>query len=413
MSEWIFTGKAFIDEEIKKDVWIEIDEGKIDSIVYQLSDWEPAHGQVIGKFNDGFVIPGMIDTHVHLSHAGDPDESWSIDSVLKRDGSLSLQAINNAQRSIKYGVITVRDLGSRSLADICARDAINRGLFPGSRIIAGGHAITTTAGHMDSSRYIRTGIPYESIASMGIIADTPSEGVKAVRRCLLEGSDVIKINVSCSETVQKFNMRYVPEMSKEMLKAICDIAHLNKRRVAGHSHGGEAVDHAIEAGVDSLEHCRYITNKQLEKMAEKGLFLTPTLSPEFRSPDIVPENFMISQEWQDTLRKAMYDEVHRANSIGVKISTGSDAGMPFVPHGGLAYEMEALTLAGLSTKQALLSATKLAAENVGLSDVIGVIKEGFVADLVILKKDPIADIKILQDLENIQMVLKEGQRVTI
>ncbi len=412
MSKWFYTGKAFIDGEVKKDVWIEIENERIQTIVYNDLDWEPNSGSVIAKFRNSIVIPGLIDTHVHLSHQGRPDESWALDPVTTQPGDLSLQALENAQKSLLNGVTTVRDVGSRDFADICARDVINAGLFIGSRIIAGGHAITTTAGHMDGSRYIRNNIPYDSIANMGVIADTPEEAVKAVRQCILDGSDVIKINVSYSEPVRHFNKTYAPEMTEAMLHAICDFAHLNMRKVVGHSHGGEAVDNAIEAGIDSLEHGRFYTDKQFEKMAAKGTYLTPTLSPEFRSPAKVPGRSSMSQAWLDNLRSIMYDEVQRASSIGVKISTGSDAGMPYVPHGGVAYEMEALTRAGLSNKLALLSATKLAAENVGMGDCAGDIKEGLLADLVVLRKDPIQDIKVLQDKDNIEMVIKDGHIIT-
>ncbi len=411
MSEWLFVGHALIEARMKKDIWINISDGKISSVYQQNINWIPEVGSILCKYPEGFLLPGLIDTHVHLVHMGLPDESWELDPVTMAPGALSLRALFNAQKSLSHGVITVRDLGSRDLADICVRNAINEGKFIGSRIIAAGHPITTTAGHMDSSRYIRPGIPYESIAYMGIIADTPGEAQKAVRRCLLEGSDVIKINVSISEPVRKLYGLYAPEMTKEMLDAICELAHLNIRRVTGHSHGGIAIDNAIEAGIDSLEHGRFLTDIQMEKMAEKSIYLTPTLSPDARPPLESKKRKPTDVEWTRKARNVMYDAVKRADAIGVKITAGSDAGMAFVEHGQTAYEIEEISKAGLSSIKSILAATTYAAENLGISDTTGSIKAGLYADLLILNKNPLNDVTVLKDKENFDLIMKEGQRI--
>ena len=411
MTEWLFVGNAFIDEKIKKNIWLKIDNGKIGLITQQNSEWTPQEDSILGKFPNGYLIPGLIDTHVHLVHTGSPTESWEFDPVIVNPGFFSILALHNAQKNIRHGVTTIRDLGSRDLADICVRDAITQAQFVGSRIIAAGHPITTTAGHMDSSRYIRPGIPYESIAYMGIIADSPDEARRAVRRCLLEGSDVIKINVSISEPVRPLHGLCAPEMTFDMMKAICDMAHQNMRKVTGHSHGGIAVDHAIAAGIDSLEHGRFLSEKQMEEMAKNGIYLTPTLSPDARPPLEERKQKPADTEWTRKARNVMYETVKKADSLGVKITAGSDAGMAYIEHGQIAYEIEELTKAGLSQQKALLAATTYAAENLGLSTITGSIKESLSADLIVVNKNPLDDVTVLKDEENFDLILKEGQVV--
>lgn len=408
MKKWIYSGKAFVDEEMLKDVWVCVADGVIQAVEQHEYSWAPEEGEAIAKEASGVLIPGMIDTHVHLVHDGIPANDWETDAVLLRPGEFVLKALKNAQIQLKHGVLTVRDCGSRDLADICVRDSVKKGLFRGPRILATGHPITTTAGHMDDRMGIRPGIPYETLGYMGIIADCTDEARQCARRCILEGADYIKINVSSTENVRPLGGLMAPEMTFNMLKAVIDLAHMNMRRVTGHSHGGIAVDHAIEAGIDSLEHGRFISDEQFEKMAAKGIYLTPTLSPDARPPYVEGQRKPADEAWVKKAKSRMYEAVRSADAHGVKVTSGSDAGMAYIHHGEVAWEVEQLHLAGLSTKKSLLATTKYAAMNLGIDHLTGSIKEGLAADLLMLKKDPLEDLEVLKRWEEFIFIMKDG-----
>lgn len=410
MSEWIFAGKAFVDGKVEKEIWVEIEGGIIKSVIRNSFEWNPEEGEILKKFPNGFLMPGMIDTHVHLVHDGDPDEDWKTVSMTKNPGMFSLEALKNAKKHIYHGITTVRDLGSRDLVDVCVRDFINSGVFIGPRIIASGHPITSTGGHMDSFRTIRSGMTYEMLGFMGLIADSVEEARKAVRRNLMDGVDVIKINVSLSEHVRRYGEFYSPEMTLDVLKEICDLSHEAHRKVTGHSHGGAGVDRAINAGIDSFEHARFFTDEQFKKMADKEIYLTPTLSPDARPPEESrKQRSNTDNAWIDKAKSVMFDSVKRAAAHGVKITSGSDAGMSYVNHGEVAWEIELLGKAGLSNVQCLLATTSYAAENLGIADQTGAIKKGLDADLLVLKKDPSEDITVLKNHENIELIMKSGK----
>ena len=408
MMQWIYSGEAFREGEIDRDVWTSVEDGIIHSIENHDRHWKPSDGEIIASEPDGFLMPGMIDTHVHLVHDGILGSDWEYDPVTVKPGELALRALDNAKKHLLHGITTVRDCGSRDLADICVRDAIESGRFTGPRIMACGHAITSTGGHMDPRRYIRPGIPYETTAYMGIVADSIGDARSAVKRCIMEGSDCIKINVSISEPVRHLLGQQAPEMPLDVIKEIISIAHQNMRRVTGHSHGGLAVDHAIEAGIDSLEHGRFLTDEQFANMANKNIFLTPTLSPDIRPSKNLVKRKPADAAWSERAMEKMNTAVNKAVSHGVTVTAGSDAGMACVPHGDIAYEVGFLSQAGLSNIKAIQSATEYASANLGLSHITGTLKEGLYADMILLPKNPIKNIEILKDWEKFIMIMKEG-----
>jgi len=167
--------------------------------------------------------------------------------------------------------------------------------------------------------------------------------------------------------------------------------------------------------LDSLEHGRFISDEQFEMMAERGVYLVPTLSPEGRAMEYGREatGTVRDEDWEWKLRvtDAMYDAVARAHKIGVKVATGSDAAMPFVRHGENAYELELFVRAGMTPMETIVAATKVGSEVLDMADEIGTVEAGKYADLVVVDGDPLADIKILQDLTRIKKVIKGGRVV--
>ena len=360
----------------------------------------PERAEVLDA-TDRTVMPGMVEAHLHLRSDGDPWKRGPAYALRESIGTLALRSYVNARKNLEAGFTTLRDAGSRGYVDVALRDAIDEGILEGPRLRVAGEFLTT------SGR--RGGVPGPTNST-----DTPAEARKAARYQIKMGADFVKIAATLTEYVRNKEGLYSQELDFETMKAVCQVAHWAGRRVAAHCHGGKGVSDAILAGVDSLEHGRFISDKQLEMMAERGVFLVPTLSPEGRTMQYGQEAVGLSDEswrWFLKANDAMYDTVARAHRIGVKVAAGSDAAMPLVRHGENAYELELLVKAGMTPMEAIVAATKVGSEVLDMADEIGTIESGKYADLVVVDGDPLADIKILQDLTRIKKVIKGGQVV--
>jgi imidazolonepropionase-like amidohydrolase len=369
----------------------------------------PVGGAVEWDFSSYTMLPGLIDAHVHLRGSGDPREmGWGISEAAELPGTTALNCFINARKNLEFGFTTVRDLACRHYADVSLRDAINTGRLEGPRLKVCGVGLTSTAGHMDRHKYFAPGVVLPGPAA---IADTPDEGRRAVRMNLRYGVDFIKINATLSELVRPLGGLCSPEMTLETMRAICEVAHDHGRKVAAHCHGGKGVTWALEAGVDVLEHGRFLTDEQLDVMAEQATFLCPTLSPEARAHDLDlrPADPSLTA-WQDHARSVMYETVARAHRAGVTVVSGSDAAMPGVTHGhGGAYEIAELVKAGLTPMDAIVAATSAAARCLDFDKEVGSVEPGKYADFVLVDADPLADVTILQDLARVPVVIKGGR----
>ncbi len=368
-------------------------------------------GAEVWDFPRFTVLPGLIDAHVHVLGSGEPgDAAWFVRAATELPGTVAFNCLLNAQRDLRAGFTTIRDLSCQQFADVALRDGIAAGKLEGPRMRVCGLGLTSTAGHMDRSKYFAPGV---TLAEPAATADGPDEARRAVRMNLRFDVDFIKINATLSELVRRRGGLYSPEMTLETMRAICEVAHAHGRKVAAHCHGGIGVDWALEAGVDELEHGRFLSDEQLGTMAEAGTFLCPTLSPEARAHELGlrPADRHLAA-WQEKARSVMYDTVRRARRAGVTIVNGSDAAMPGVTHGhGGAYEMAQLVKAGLTPMEAIVAATSAAARCLDMAAQVGSIEAGKLADLVFVGGDPLEHIDILQDLSRVPLVLKSGRVV--
>ena len=388
-------------------IWIE------DGYIAAIDNWSAFKGeQRTVDARRYTAMPGLIDAHTHVIHSGDPDEDWQLGALTELPATTALKGAKNALRHLEMGVTTIRDLGARDWVDIALRDAINEGWQQGPRMLVAGHGITATGGHMDARKFVRPGILAEALGSIGAVADSPDEARAAAWEQLMRGADLLKLNATLSEYVRASGGQCSPELTYDAMKAICDVAHSTNRKVAAHCHGGPGVQAALDAGVDTFEHGRFLSDELLEQMAAKNAFLVPTLSPEARRVDANdPPQDPATRRWYKMATEVMYESVERAYRHGVHIVAGSDAGMPYVYHGGIAYEMAQLAQAGLSTKDVLASATCLAAEALGLGDSVGQLRPGFAADLLLLEGDPEQDLNLLQNKDAIVAVIQSGKFV--
>lgn len=359
-----------------------------------------------------WVIPGLIDCHVHLLASGQPgDNSFGLGEVTMSESDIAYKCYKHAMQDLEAGFTTLRDAACRAYADIALRKAINSGDLIGPRLWTCGLGITSTTGHMDREKYLAPGV---KLPGPTAIADDPTEGRKAVRQLLRYDVDFIKINATLTEHVRRYHGYCAPEMTKETMAAIIEEAHWHGRKVTAHCYGGEGATWAIEAGIDGIEHGFYLSDDQLAMMADKGVDLCPTLSVVGRFRDMEnrgePDPNPLLSVWRKKAIANAWKVVKKANELGVNIICGTDAAMPYVVHGTNAYELEMLVEAGLSSTDALLSATSRAADALEISDV-GRLSEGQFADLVIVDGNPLENVGILLNMNSLPVVMKGGKVV--
>lgn len=364
--------------------------------------------------SDQFVLPGLIDAHVHILGSGEPGESRFFTSGAEYSiPEVTLECYKNACKSMEAGWTTLRDVACRHYADVSVRNAINSGSLVGPRLYVCGLGITSTAGHMDSDKFLA---PHFTNNNLNAVADSPDEARKAVRQNLRFDVDLIKFNATLTEHVRRYKGYCAPEMTEATMQALIEEAHWHGRKVTAHCYGGDGATWAVRSGIDGIEHGFYLSDDHLRMMADMGTVLCPTLSVvgRFRQHGKAALNFGGNVEllnaWREKAIAAAWDTTRRAHELGVKIICGDDVAMPYVKHGTNAYELEMLVEAGLTPKEALISATSDAAEAIDFTDV-GSLQPGKYLDAVIVDANPLDDITVLQDLNKIPFVVKGGEVV--
>lgn len=375
---------------------------KIDEITDVNSFSEPKEALYIFDARNKFILPGFIDCHTHIQLS----EKQSELQIIKESVSLkTLRAASNAKKTVEAGFTSIRDVGAENLIDVGLRDAINEGLIVGPRMFVSGYKIMPTGA--DFPLY-----PPEVQIYGRETMDSPDEVRKAVRTLLARGVDIIKLMVT-GRTFRKTSSPNSYALTLEEAKvAVCE-AHNQNKKVAAHAHGSKGVKIALQAGCDSLEHGTILDNDDIELMRKNDIFLVPTLSYGTHVEELGDKSGL-----PDFIIKKAIDGLHhrlksfeKALKAEVRIAMGSDAGMPFINHGENAFELTTMVKAGMTPMQAILSMTSSGAELLGIANEVGIISEGKIADIVIVGKNPLEDISILQKKKNILAVLKEGETI--
>lgn len=350
--------------------------------------------QVI-DLSDRFVLPGLMDAHVHLQH----EPSFSRRRTERGDRTPptpaegAVNAMIYARRNLAAGFTTLRDLGSDDQAVFAVRNAINAGRMLGPRILVSGSSVAVTGGHGDGTPMDRTG---DDIARLSnATCDGPMECRKAVRFQYKLGADVIKFT---STGGFGSNTGLEPQLFVDEIQAIVSTAHLVGLKAAAHAYSPVAIKDAVRAGVDSIEHGFLLDDEGIAMMKKAGTFLVPTLSasyppPIFRIPD--PESVKLRNE---------YKAFERAYAAGVKIAFGTDAGT--FSHGSNAKEFDLMVGFGMKPMDALRSATIVTADLFGISADAGSLETGKLADLIAVKGNPLEDISVLHQID---FVMKSGR----
>ena len=385
--------------------------------IVEVTKYAPDHVPRDATFIDASehtVLPGLIDAHVHILGSGEPGEDRFFTAAAEHSiPALTLECYKNALKSLEAGWTTLRDVACRYYADVEVRNAINRGDLTGPRLWVSGLGITSTAGHMDFEKFLAPHMPKSGFSA---VADGPTEARRAVRQNLRHDVDLIKFNATLTEHVRRYKGYCAPEMTEETMQALIEEAHWHGRKVTTHCYGGDGATWAIRSGVDGIEHGFYLTDDQLRMMANNGTVLCPTLSVPGRFREYGKQalgygsNVELLEHWRKKAVAAAWDTARRARAFGVTLICGDDAAMPYIRHGSNAYELEMLVEVGLSPMEAIQSATSVSAAAIDFED-IGVVAEGKYMDLVIVDGNPLEDITILQNVENIPLVIKGGDIV--
>jgi len=371
--------------EPKRNVTIHLDGGRVTAI-------EEGHRDDQGLDASNLTaLPGLIDTHVHLHM--DPDLPWTREGQ-DREEILLLKAANFMGEALATGVTTMRDCGNTGAVPFVLREAVERGIIPGPRLLISGPPITTTAGHC---------------YYFGLEADGEMEIRKAVRTLVKEGVDFIKIMATGGNLTPGSNPRRT-QYSLAELKAAVDDAHRLGKRVAAHALATEGILACAQAGVDTIEHCAWFDDqtpfrydeRAVELMVEKGIYVNPCFPAMYQ---FLSRNVLDAGE-RERIKEGRLELLRRAYKQGVKMIAGTDGGCPQVGFDLMPLAIRLLNeYLGLSPMEALQGATKHAAEALGLPDV-GTIAPGNKADILIVEGNPLED---WQALERPVWVIKEGQ----
>jgi imidazolonepropionase-like amidohydrolase len=391
-----------ISEFIKENQMIIIEDDRILFVgEYDADTYEDTinKGHKTVNINGKTIMPGMIDTHIHLCMNGEIDGFKT--TLIEPVTLLAIKAAQRAKKYIKAGFTTIRCLGEKGSVDIAVKKAIEEGIIDGPRLIASGKCITVTGGHGDV-------FPHQlDLDLMAEITNGPIGVRTAVRKQIKDGADNIKFMSSGGGMTP--GPPEPPRMTIDEMAAGTQIAAFFNKTTAAHCIGAESIKNALKAGVGSIEHGTFLDDEGIELLIKNNAYLVPTLSA-FKTIKYGKDSGVA----EDLFQKVKYfEEVHTKNlkkaiKAGVKIIMGTDAGTPFNYHGDNAYELECLVKNGLSPMEAIKCTTKSAAEALRLHEV-GSIEAGKIADLIVVNGNPLQDITLLQNKDQIEIVIKEGR----
>lgn len=361
---------------------------------------DASQGRVV-DLRQAFVLPGLIDSHVHLTSQQNPN--GRLEEVTLSDADQAMAGARYARRTLMAGFTTVADLGATNEAIFALRNAVRQGDVPGPRILASGSSVSIHGGHGDVNGY-REDVMH--LLSSESICSGPEDCMRAVRTQVRAGADIIKITAT-GGVLSNTAAGLAQQFSDPELAAIVDSAHRMGRQVTAHAHGVDGINAFLRAGGDSIEHGTYLDDDSIRLFKQRGAWLVPTLL----AGDFVarvasgPDNFFTPAQTAKALEAGpkMLDMARRAHAGGVKIAFGTDSGVS--AHGDNAQEFALLVRAGLTPLEAVQAATVGAAEHLRIASEAGRIAPGMPADIVAVAGDPLTDVT---ELERMRFVMKGG-----
>lgn len=385
------------DKKVMENVSIIIEGNKITEV---RNGFINEKGKVVNLKNR-YVMPGLMDMHVHLE--GETKKGATADRFTMNPQDIAFESVKYAKATLMAGFTTVRDLGGTGV-NISLRNAVNKGFVIGPRIFTAGKSIATTGGHADPTNSYRKNLMGDPGPNEGVINGT-DEARKAVRQRYKDGADLIKITATGGVLSQAKDASGA-QFTEEELKAIVETAKDYGFKVAAHAHGAEGMKRAIRAGVTSIEHGTFMDDEAIGLFKKFGTWYVPTIIagkstadsakiPGYYSEIVTPKALAVGPKIQATFAKAY--------KAGVKIAFGTDSGVYM--HGKNWKEFVYMAEGGMPAIEAIRSATVNGAELLGVTDILGTIEKGRIADIIAVDGDPLKDIRVM---EKVKFVMKEG-----
>ncbi|KDA02194.1 metal-dependent hydrolase family protein [Hyphomonas oceanitis] len=386
-------GEGYLTEQT-----ITIKEGRIVSV--QPGYKSGAKNVPVIDLKNAYVVPGLIDSHVHITSESGPGERLKAFTDSSVDTAFDGAAF--AKKTLEAGFTTVQDVGGENDAVFGLRDAIARGAVAGPRMRAAGQAISITGGHGDINGYSS---PVLKLFTGTNICNGADDCRRAVRQQVKEGADVIKITATggvLSNTAAGLEQQF----SNDELVAIVEAAHSMGRQVTAHAHGKAGVDAALRAGIDSIEHGTYLDDESIALFKEHKATLVPTVIAGVTVTGWTNEPWLpeASRKKAAIVGPLMLDMLRRAHAGGVNVAFGTDTGVS--QHGLNAKEFALMVEAGFTPEEAIRAATVSAAKHLEMDGDIGTIEPGKYADIVAVTADPL---KKITELESVDFVMQGGK----
>ena len=361
----------------------------------------PAGARVLDLKNQ-FVLPGLIDMHVHLYSEGDPLQA-RLEGQRRDYEDTVLIAARHARITVEAGFTTVRDLGGVARGVATLRDFINAGELPGPTIVPAGRMISVSSGHGDVNGLNRQNTR-AAREEMDNVCDGADSCREAVRNQIAQGAEVIKF-AATGGVGSDVAGGLARQMFEDEMRAIVETARSFGRRVTSHAHGKDGIDSALRAGVDSIDHGSFIDEQTIALFKERGAYLVPTMMAPIAALDQArrgdrPATSLVKAE---EAAAAMLESHKRAFRSGVKVAFGTDSGVS--KHGINAQEFKLMVDAGMTPMAAIQAATVNAADLLGRSASIGTLEKGKDADIIAVSGSPLDDVT---RLENVGFVMRRG-----
>ncbi|MFT4732454.1 MAG: imidazolonepropionase-like amidohydrolase [Gammaproteobacteria bacterium] len=342
------------------------------------------------------LVPGLMDMHVHLT-------SDATDNFLAAKGNsvprVTVKAVKNAEITLMAGFTSVRNLGAKGYAVIAVRDGINAGEVPGPRIWAAGYSVGVTGGHCDDNFS-----PPEAKSKSTGVADGPWAVRAKVRENIKYGANTIKV-CATGGVFSKGTKVGIQQLTEDEIRAAVEEAHMRGLIAAAHAHGTSGIKAAIRAGIDSIEHCSFLDDEAIKLAIKMGTYFSCDIynteyTLAFGEANGVPEENINKEK---LVSKAQRDSFTKAVKAGVKMVFGSDAAI--YPHGDNGKQFSRMVRFGMTPLQAIQAATINSAALLKKDAELGQIKEGYLADIIAVKGNPLENVSVL---ETVHFVMKDG-----
>ncbi len=386
------------DESVQKDVAVVVEGNRIERVC-PVNEADTADARVI-DLSDKFVMPGLIDGHLHVSMNG--EANGMAEAPFLKLGDIAYRAMNYVKADLMAGFTTIRCEGDPGFIDVSLRDAIEKGLAVGPRMQCSGISLSSTGGHGDY--HFNPDIQGGEFCS---ICNSPDEARAAARYTFKYGADQVKL-MATGGVMSKGDEPGACEMTFEEMKAACEVARFRGKTSSAHAHGAEGIKNAIRAGITSIEHGMLIDDEGIDMLVEYGTYLIPTIIAAYRIiqygkeagiPDYAVEKAELCLKNHAEHLKVMVKK-------GVKIGFGTDTGTPYSHHGEQAFEFQLMEESGIPAAYCLQAATKVNAALIRREEELGTIEPGKLADIVAFGGNPLED--GMKSMMDCRFVMKDG-----